>query len=295
VSNAWAQVRAGALAPGAYLDVLPLLDRETSRYVIDQLIGSLYGMSDALVEDDARPKFRAYVTARLAAHKRKLGWQKQDDKETDDVALLRRSVLSAMSELAEDESTFKEADVYARQWLDDPTRVPGDTAQVAVEIASRRAGPERLDQLRAALKRARTPEERVIAIRAMGALGDPALLQKALDLALGDELKISDMRYLFGSALGHRASRPVVVAWEKASWDKLRAKLPGSLSRGLSWVVGGMCTRAEREDAAAFFTPRLKDVEGAQRPLAEALEGAGLCVALREHGAAETTKYFKRR
>jgi hypothetical protein len=36
-------------------------------------------------------------------------------------------------------------------------------------------------------------------------------------------------------------------------------------------------------------------MEGVKRPLDEALESAGLCVALREHGAQEVTQYLKKR
>ena len=35
-------------------------------------------------------------------------------------------------------------------------------------------------------------------------------------------------------------------------------------------------------------------MEGVKRPLDEALESAGLCIALRQHGEADVTRYLKK-
>jgi hypothetical protein len=51
-------------------------------------------------------------------------------------------------------------------------------------------------------------------------------------------------------------------------------------------VVTGLCTREQLDEASAFFSPKAAEIPGARRPLDEAIEAAGLCVALREHGAA---------
>ena len=74
VANLWAQVRAGTLPAEAALKILPMFDRETDRHVIEQVLEMLYGMSDAVIDDAARPRFRKYVAARLGPHKKALGW-----------------------------------------------------------------------------------------------------------------------------------------------------------------------------------------------------------------------------
>ena len=128
----------------------------------------------------------------------------------------------------------------------------------------------------------------------MGAFDDPAVLRAALDVTLGDELKLSELRYVFGAA-GRREVRPVLFAWEKENWAKLGARMPGPHGRGmLVDVAGGACTPAERDDARTFFTGAIQGLEGAKRPLDEALESADLCIALRDSGEAMVTTYLAR-
>jgi aminopeptidase N len=289
VTNAWAMVRAGVLPPEQLLKILPPLDKENERVVVEEIAATLEQMNDALVEDGVRPEFRAYVTARLARHKKALGWTPKP-KEEEDKTLLRQTILFTMADVAQDPQTFAEAEPIAQAWLKDPQSVDDNAAQAAVPIASRRAGQARLDELRAALQKAKTPEQRMIALRAMYGFDDPQVLEKALDVFLTDELKPADAYYVIGVASGRRASRPTVVRWVKDRWDKLRAKLPNALGTPLVSVAGRVCTQGERDEAKAFFGPRAKDIEGAARPLAEALEAASLCAELRARGGPALAK-----
>jgi alanyl aminopeptidase len=312
VANAWAEVRQGSIGANVLLDMLPAFDTETNRYVVDQIVGTLRGIDVALVDPDVRAAFQRWVGARMAGRKASLGWEETAKRPTeggeraqpdgyraqqdDDRMMMRRTVLWAMGELVSDETTLNEAEVYAQKWLTDPTSVAADTAGVALPLASMKAGAARLAQLRAAAASAKTPEDRVMALRAMGTFDDPALLRKALDLSLTDEFKLSELRHLFGGAMGHRVAWPTLYAWEKENWAKLRTRLPGSLGRGmLIDVAGTMCTRAELDDARDFFVPATQGVEGVKRHLDEVLEAVGLCIALREHSASEVTKYLKRK
>ncbi len=291
LSNAWAGVRAGKLDPKTLVKLLPMFDDDPTRHVASQVAAILAGMDRALIEDDARLAFQKLVAARFAKRKKELGWlPKPSESGTGDEAMLRRIILSAMGDLAEDDATLKEAEKLALDWLADPTSVDADAASVAVDLASRRADASRLDSLRDAAKKAKTREDRITALRAMAGFDDPAVLGKALDLALTDEIRIAEIRYLFGPAFTRRRTQPVAEAWVRAHWDELRKKLPGSLSAGLVGAAGVGCSKAEAEERAAFYTPRAAAIEGTQRGLAEALESVSLCAELRRHGASALTK-----
>jgi aminopeptidase N len=296
LSNAWAAVRQGAIAPSALLDVLPSFDGETNRLVVDQVAGTLAGFDQALVDDAARPAFRRYLTKRLLPRKRSLGWEDAKTPTTDDRALERRTVLWMLGEIAGDEATLAEAERYAARWLADPSSVPSDVAALAVPLASKRSIAVRLSELRAAAKRAATPEDRAIALRAMGWFDDISILRQSLDLMVTDELKLSELHYIFNEAAGRRETRAFVYSWEKENWPKLRARMPGSFGGGmLVGIAGAFCSPADRDDARAFFGPATEQMEGTKRPLEEALERASLCVALHRAGADQVTAYFAHR
>ena len=293
VSNAWAGVRQGSIAPGLLMDVLAAFDSDTDRQVIEQVIGALRGVDHALIVDEARPAFQRYASARLSARKRMLGWEPANGvTEDDDRKLLRRSVLGAMGDIAGDAATLREAETYAVKWLQDPKSLSGDAAALAVPLASMHAGAARLTELRAAAASAKTPQDRIIALRAMGMFEEAAVLRQALDLALTDELKLSELHYVLGEAASRAVTRNVFYAWEKENWQKLVVRLPGALGRGLGGVVANLCTQSMRDDARDFFERAMQTIPGAKRPLDEALEQAGLCIALRESGAARTSAWL---
>jgi alanyl aminopeptidase len=296
VSNAWAAVRQGSIDAGALLDVLPSFDAENDHVVVGALVDVLRSVNDALVDPSDREAFQRYVTARMAGKKGALGWEAVPGTQNDDRALERRSVLLAMGEIARDKRTLDEAEKYAERWLKDPASVAADTAAVAVPLASLRAGASRLEELRAAARSARDPGDRVLAIRAMGMFDDPAVQGKALDLALTDELKLSELVYLFRPMIARPDAAPVLFAWEKQNWAGLRKRVPASLGGGvLVKVAGALCSRGARDEAEAFFATATQGLEGVKRPLGEALEEASLCIALRERGAAEVSRRLRKK
>jgi alanyl aminopeptidase len=294
VANLWAEVRSGDLPPDVYFDTLASFDAEKERHVVHLLVGSLFEASDSIVDEAARGGFQRFAKARLAPRAADLGWLPIKG-ESEDRALLRRSVNFAMGEVVEDDATLREAERLTKKWLADTTSVPADTAAVAVELASRHAKTDRIDALRAKLKDPTAPQWRVLALQSLGAMGDAALLQKVLDLTLTDEVRTSDLFYVFGGAWAHRASRPVVYAWMKAHWDVLRAKLAGPLASSLFYFADSACTAAARDDASAFFAGRTAGVEGSHRVLQESLERISLCVALHAKDAGAATAYFSKK
>lgn len=286
LSNAWAAVRSGALEPKALLEILPAFDDDPARLVADQVVDVLFAMSDVLVDDDARAALRSFARARLAKRKKALGWAPppKGDASADD-ALARRSVLLAMGDVVEDEGTLREAEEIATRWLHDPASVDADAAAVAVDLASRRAGDDRLEALLAAAKGARSREDRLVALRALMGFDDEARLGRALARTLGGEARADEAPDVIASAFARRRSRPIAEAWVRARWDELRGRLPGALARPLVRAAGVGCSDAEAEERAAFYGPRLTTVEGAARGLSAALESIALCAALRERAA----------
>jgi aminopeptidase N len=307
VADAWALVESGDLGADALLDLLEGMRDERNRLVIEEVILALSNVGRVLVDDDARPRFRAFVTRLLQPVARELGWDAKKG-EPDDRRLLRASVLSALSDLADDPWVAAEAEKRAAAWLagpggagDDrrPGAVPGpDVAAIALRAASRRAGEKRWSELVATLRAARSPEDRVAAASALGGFGDPALLRRALDLVLTDEpsagegpVKLTDAFNIEGAALARPEAWPVVRAWVKDRFGELRGRMPDFALGRLAGVVETLCDARALEDAATFFGAALHGTEGGERALVLALEKAELCIDLR---ARETARARRR-
>ena len=259
------------------MKALPAFDHDTSRGVVEELLGILYGARESLVNDDAKKAFRAYVFARLSSHQKRLEKASTDEES----ALLGRSVSYALAELAEDPRSIREQETLARAWLVDPRSVDQDRAQVAVELFGRHAAQADIDALRKLVLASSTaPQDRVTAIRGAMASADPTTLKASLDWAVAN-VKVQDYRYVFDAAYAHHDSKPIVLGWVLDHYAALRAKLPGPLSRGLVWNIAAVCTQSDLDRAKAFFEPKLGELEGAKRIFAQSMETANLCVALR--------------
>jgi alanyl aminopeptidase len=289
VTDVWALVTAGEVGVDTWLSMLTAFKGESTRAVIEPLIGTLESASAAVIDDASRPKFRAYVSSLLLPLGKSLGFDPKPG-EDEDRKLLRRAVLGALGELADDPWTLAEAEKRAVAFLADPKSVDADTAMVAVRLASYRAKEKRLLELQAAIERATTPEERIASVTALGAMGDANLLRRALDLFLEGKIKIQDFRYLQIGATRRPEGRKLFHAWIEEHFDALKKRLPGT--GGLLWSAADTCDEKSRESAAKFFGERIHAIEGAARALEEALEVADACIALRAHEEARATKWL---
>jgi alanyl aminopeptidase len=276
LADAWAAVRAGKLDGRALLrDVLPALDRETDRHVLERLVNVLFDLSE-VVDPSTWPSFAAYVRARLAPHLARLARARAGS--VDDDRLLRRTLAYADVALGDDAAFAKKLERVAKAYAAGDKSVDADYGQVATEIAARFETPAELQH---GVESAATPQAHAIALRAASGVVAPDAVRAQLDWMLGPKVKLQDVRWILWPLASHHASRETTLAWVRAHWDALRKKLPGHLSRGLVGFAGYACTKSALDDSRAFYTQQAATLEGAARPLAQALESASLCVALR--------------
>ncbi|MFO0677909.1 MAG: M1 family metallopeptidase [Polyangiaceae bacterium] len=291
LSNLWAGVRSGDLPASEFVAALPKFDAEYERAIVLAQIDVLRAMKETLVTDEAKPAFAAFAKARLDAMRRALAATKgQKDKvPEEDRELTERALFAALGDVADDKATLEEAEKTTKLWLDSPEKVPSEVARAAVGLASRGAGDARLDALRKAMATAKTPEDRGVALRAMFTFKDEAVLKRALSLALTDEIKLQDLRYVVGAARADAGTRKVLFGWMVENWDALKKKLHGKDARRFLAILGDACTTEERDRMRTFFESKAPELEGATRPLAEALESSGVCVALRERASGDAS------
>ena len=77
---------------------------------------------------------------------------------------------------------------------------------------------------------------------------------------------------------------------DPANVEEAPVAVEGAPAPSIVHAAGVACTSAEVEERTAFYTPRAQEIEGAARPLAEALENASLCAELRAKGSTSLKK-----
>ena len=294
LTNLWALVRAGEVTAPTMLDTLSSMARERDREVIEEQIVALTSISNSLVEDDVRERFQKYVSRLLLPTARRLGWDARAN-DSEDVRLLRRSVLSALALLTDDPWMAKEATRRAEKFFKDPDSVSSDTANIAMRMAARlNKRVANYDNLVALLERVKKPGQRIAVVQALSSLGNAEDLRRAFDLLMAGTIRRQDLVYALRGASANPDSRRVLVSWLEVNLEKLAERNPGF---GAARMVG--CTAPGVREKCTPQSCRCLPACGRQmgqrsRRLREALEGADLCIDLRSRQSSAVTEYLKK-
>ncbi|RAP59441.1 M1 family metallopeptidase [Oleiagrimonas sp. MCCC 1A03011] len=110
-----------------------------------------------------------------------------------------------------------------------------------------------------------------------------AQAERVWNFALSPQVKVGEM---FRLLTGHRDTqqgRDALWTWFKGHYDQV-VKRTGTFASGYvpNLAGGGGCSMADAERLQAFFTPRLDDLPGADRGLAQTTESIKLCAALKK-------------
>jgi aminopeptidase N len=132
-----------------------------------------------------RQAFRSFARRRLKPVLALLSWEARDG-ESDNEAVLRTSVLSALGDL-DDAAVIEEARRRFSAYLTDPNTLSGSTWQTVLNIVASRAVATTWNQIHELAKASPIPGEKAVLYGLLGSSHDPSLAEKALALALEDE------------------------------------------------------------------------------------------------------------
>jgi alanyl aminopeptidase len=153
----------------------------------------------------------------------------------------------------------------------------------ALAVAVRECGEPAVDALLAALRHHGEPTQRSSMLEALSKVRDRRQVQQVRDFALTDAVKVGEMATLPMDAHGDAATHASRWPWYTANVDRLVAR-SGSFDGGRlpALAASGGCAVAEAERLQAFFAPRLRQLSGADRGLAQTTGTIRLCSALRQ-------------
>ncbi|HEX4420833.1 MAG TPA: M1 family metallopeptidase [Kofleriaceae bacterium] len=167
-----------------------------------------------------------------------------------------------------------------------PDAVAPDLAGIALAAAARTGGAVEFDAIAAELAHSDDAQVRQRLLAALASARDPALLGRALDLAIAPGPSGSGPAGLRGNEriavltrlLGKVATRDLAWRWLVAHYDALMPLLPDRFGGFIPSSIA-LCDPQHAAEVRAFFTPRVDKLTGGPRNLAQALERADQCAA----------------
>jgi aminopeptidase N len=172
-----------------FLSLAAQADAKMDVRVQDALAGKLQGI-DTLYDDlPGQGAFRAFGRKLLDPLFAAVGWDAKP-KENDNVALLRASLLSALSQF-DDPAVTAEARKRFAAYVKDPSHMAPETRHSMLAIVALHATSAEWDAIHTLAKQEKSTLVKHELYELLGAARDKSLAQRALNLALSDEAAVT--------------------------------------------------------------------------------------------------------
>jgi hypothetical protein len=292
----------GVLAAGDYGPLLGdlslLLDNGVVSYVVGlPVAGSQAGSSDPRVArwavgitNDVRPsliapeheaKYAAWIREQFGERATALGWLPKPGDNADTIRL-REGVVALVAVRGADAALGKEAQRLAKRWLTDRTAIPAEARRSVLVGAARTSGPDGAALFDGLLDVALTTKdgnERDDVLSTLGSFHDPALLDRALALALDPKVGPRDRARPLQQALSSPQTRQAALAWFARNIDAMGARFPKDFQGYWPEWAAAACTDTERAQFVEVFETRVKGLEAGPLNYRNTLERIDACIA----------------
>jgi alanyl aminopeptidase len=239
--------------------------------------------------DAQRSAIRNAVAKAYLPRMQVLGYQRRAGESADDV-LMRSSLANTLGlefKLPQARAELLKQGNAAlkpgKDGLPDLMAANPDLLRTALSVAVEQDGKPAVDELVAAIPKTTDPVRRNAMLGALShAQGAEA--DVARNFALSPQVKVGEMAMILRGGRDTVAQRDGMWNWFTAHYDKIVART-GVFSGGYlpRLAAGGGCSDAEAQRVQTYFAPKLGQVPGLQRGLAQTHESIVLCSALKAH------------
>ncbi|HZR10454.1 MAG TPA: M1 family metallopeptidase [Myxococcales bacterium] len=291
VSDQWALVRAGAVKLEPFLQLLAGLKDEQDHTVLDEVVGRLSWLEHRGVDETARPALHRFIRALFARSGAELGWEPAAG-EDDERRLRRAAVLRALVLVARDPAVGADAiERYQRHVEQHPQALDPNLLDIVVAAAARAADGKRFDELRQRAASELDPAAKRRYLHALAMVEQPALVQRAVDLALDPFVQMQDFASYLGTLLANRATRDAAWRLVQHRWEEVRKKGDSPMIlRRLVEALGSLPERRHLDEVDKFLARH--ELSAARQAVAQTLERLRADVALRERLLPETAAFL---
>ena len=182
----WALGMAGSQPASTYLDLASAAPAEADTQIWGEIADTFGTLNNYYRGENARQaRFRKFAIARLTPVFERVGWEAKAG-EAEPLAILRTNLIKTLSDLGDQKVIAEARRRYAAD-ASDPKAVPAALRKAILGIVARHADAADWDRLHTAAKNEKTPLVKDELYSLLASTQDPALAQRALDLALTDE------------------------------------------------------------------------------------------------------------
>ncbi|HEX5959688.1 MAG TPA: M1 family metallopeptidase [Rhodanobacteraceae bacterium] len=285
-----ASFRRGGMDTGEVLTAMRALSQSQVRQIALAPLDTVGWIYDHEAKTDAqKASIRAAVARAYLPRLEALGYQRRAGESANDV-LMRNSLASELGlefKLPQVRAALLEQGEAAlrpgKDGLPDLMAANPDLLRTALSVAVEENGKPAVDELIAAIPKTIDPVKRNAMLGALSrARGTEADVVRSF--ALSPQVKVGEMGMLLRDGRDTRAERDELWSWFTAHYKQIVART-GVFSGGYlpRLAAGGGCSDAEAQRVQAFFEPRLGQVPGMWRGLAQTHESIMLCSALEAH------------
>lgn len=244
---------AGYAPVSDYLELAASVKLDADPLIWSQVAGRLSGLKATFEGQPGESAFADYARARLSPLMAQVGWEARPD-EAANVALLRGRLIGILAGM-DDPAVIAEARRRYAAADTDPGALPAGIRQTVVGTVGYHADAATWEAMAAKMNAAPNPAERALYLAGVANVSDPALAQRALDMALSADFPTGDaLPMIFGLAGNH----PDLI-WTFATQQPERFEAilpPGYAVYGYAGLAGGSGRPERIEELRAFVATR---------------------------------------
>jgi alanyl aminopeptidase len=287
-----ALVGAGRLPAGYAFTLVPRLLSDPNPHIVGSTLRIVKSVDQFLVPDALRPRYARFVRKLYGKQAHRIGWRPVAGEDAD-TRLLRPDLLAAVAMQGEDPALTAQARELATAWLEDRDAVDTDLVDAVLEVASAHGDRAFYDRLLAKAKATTSREDRVALLGAMASFRDPALVERGVEIVLGDEFELLESSILLRTPLESATTRETAYRLIKENFAAIRDELPALYAKYLLATASAFCDDAHYQDAKAFFTDKAASMIGGPAALDKALAEVETCAAYRSAQQPSVTRFLE--
>ena len=258
--------------------------------VAAEAVGRLQWIRNVLADEGTRPAVEALLREIYGPWAHHLGIDATSDLDRRfpvQASLLRPTAISAAAVSGRDPALRAALAARAMTYLGmngdgriHPDAIDPDLVASALTVAVQDNGAAVARKIIELLRGERNGTTRWRLLTALTRATDPAVAAEVRALAFDPMLRINEVPAVVFGGLAQRETRAAAWDWYKENFDAIAARLPVWNRADMAGVGAQFCTAKERDDFRRFFQSRLKDIPGARRTYASALEQSEACITL---------------